>query len=263
MAMAAIRCGCTRSLFFHYISIWHNDCLIASPYVRKSRIECRRGMMTKALLAAAAVLGISGLMASAQAETLGGPGVYYGTGNSDNPNWTVTGDTSTFQLGLEALIRYQGSVAPTTAGVYNVGLGNTLEPGKSGSLWGFAFSAYDPAGIGNVKLSLSITDYFQDITVTGDPMLIPDNATDGTIGIQNSEALSYPQFDALYNSAINDTFLITLSASDLNGVSLGDVSIQVNAGAGAPLPEPFSLSLMGAGLIGLGAARRRRKSAAR
>lgn len=219
--------------------------------------------MTKKILAAAAALGFSGLMASAHAVTLGGDGVYYGTGNSDNSNWTVSGDTTSLQLGLEALIRYQGSVAPTPDGVYNVGLGDTSEPGKSGSLWGFAFSAYDPSGISNVKLSLSISDYFQDITVTGDPTLIPDNAKDGTSGIQNAEALSYPQFDSLYNSGINDTFLITLSATDLSGASLGNVSIQVNAGTGAPLPEPFSLSVMAAGLIGMGAARRRRKSAAR
>lgn len=211
------------------------------------------------------------------------PGVYYGTGNGGtNSHWVV--DTTTdLELGLNTLIRYVGPVTPTAGNVYTVPLGDTTVPGKTGSAWGYAFSARGIGGLllGGFDLSLSVTDNFQGSTSTIDPKLIPDNAgTNGTssvgggngcaanptaaacapatrTGLQNSETLSYLFQDPLYNSAVNDTFTITLTAS-IAGVQVAQVSEIINTGTGAPVPEPVSLALFGAGVAGLGLVRRGR-----
>ncbi len=52
----------------------------------------------------------------------------------------------------------------------------------------------------------------------------------------------------------------SLSTSNQNGSS-GDVNFTFTSNASTTVPEPMSIGLLGAGLIGLGAARRKRRSA--
>jgi hypothetical protein len=222
--------------------------------------------------------------------TLAPPGTYYGTGNEGTANWVVDNEPGV-QLGLDTVIRFTNPVAPesATSNVYDVPLGNTTVGGKAGAAWGFAFSALNTSGLlSALTLSLSITDVLSGQTVSFNPAtFLPDNSgTDGTNvvggpngcqgdttdtscvaatqkGIQNAEALSFANgvpwapFDPTYDSSVNNSWVITLTATDAAGAVVGSVSERVNAGTG--VPEPASMALLGSALLGLGAVRRRRR----
>lgn len=55
-------------------------------------------------------------------------------------------------MGLSAIIRYQG-LAPESNENYYVPIGQTTEPGKTGSTWGITFSVNTRAGGGSDVLS--------------------------------------------------------------------------------------------------------------
>lgn len=215
---------------------------------------------------------------------LASPGVYFGSGNGST-HWTVNTQGGV-ELGLEALIRYTtGAVTPQAGtSTYDVPLGiNTVH---GGSLWDFAFSANLGSGTGRTlsgtTTQLSVVDVVNGTSGSFNALLIGDNVGYGPgganaagsnastdYGFQNSETLSFAGIaagvgDPGFDPTQNDTYLVTFSAADLSGNSLGSVSETIVAGTGAPVPEPGDLAILGVGLLGLAVAHRagRRRASA-
>ena len=224
--------------------------------------------MSKKLLAAMALLGLSGLAVPAFAEPVAGPtitvgglseGTNFGTGNS-NLNWTIATETG-FELGLQVASRsvVQPPVAPIgTTGVYDFPAGGQEANGSSA--WGISFSVFDSTGLpSGDTYRVIVNDTAANTTATFDPS--PANLTDDILtasnegtGFQNSEAISFGPssnvIDPNYNPNISDIFNVTLEV--LNGSTVVD-SDQITV----QTPEPVSMSLLGVGLFGMAMARRK------
>jgi len=233
-------------------------------------------------VAVAASAGTAGATTVNDTTLASPPGVYFGSGNI-NSHFSVTTENG-IEIGQQALERFVGPVTPT-GNLYTVNVGPTTVPGKTGSWWGFVFSVnLGSTGLhlSDVTAMLTMTDAVNGTSGTLNLKLIPDNeGYDGSafdsvavptdIAFQNSEALSFADVraalgDPLYDIDANNTYTFTLdvdriacpvstTACDLN---LAQNTIVVQAGTGAPAPEPFSIAMFGAGLVGVGFARRKR-----
>jgi len=261
---------------------------------RTGILRASSGRLAMAGLATAAILLSAGpAQATITYDTgLSGPGTYYGTGNP-NTNWVVD-NANGVEIGLQTLIRYTGSVAPSPASssIYYVPTGATTVSGKTGSAWGFAFSLnLKNAGLtlSDVTTSLQLTDVANGTTGSFDALGIPDNygysdsgrdGGDGTAlsstdwGFQNAETLSWASIagalnDSGFDMNQNDTYKFMFSVArkctaevcTSSSEPLAMVQSTVIAGNGAPasVPEPASIGLFGIGLLALlGLAGRRR-----
>src|SRR5262245_24945400 len=123
--MGISRVACSLLLVLGRNFYWDQRQMINS--YRQQRRNSTQTQYSVAALGAVAMIALSGTIGAAQAapvyDTLGplaGPGTYFGTGNP-NINWAVT-TTPYAELGLQALIRYVGPVAPVL-GVYTVPTG--------------------------------------------------------------------------------------------------------------------------------------------
>jgi hypothetical protein len=241
------------------------------------------------LIATVAVIGFAGAANATTTydQSLGGKGVYFGSGNTDN-HFTVDTETGV-QIGLTAVQRYIGNYTPNAGtGTYDVATGLTGVSGKTGSDWGITYSVDLTGGLNLSQISTIFS--MQDLdngtpaqTLSGalDLKGFADNGTtDGVttcpgngvvcslagaaVGFQNSQPGSYlgsvldTSFPG-FNVNANDTYLFSLQVLDVTGRQIGIDSITVVAGTGAAVPEPVTLSIFGAGLVGaIGFARRRK-----
>lgn len=230
------------------------------------RISIAQWARGSALVAAAALAAMS---AQADYGNIGGPGVYFGSGNVDG-NWTFE-TASNVQVAIRAKDRATLQTLDGSSGVYGAGYGLV---GGNKAAWNYEFSVNLRAdGTGNMDFSDVTAQMFVDIDPTAGfnwQMLDiesnwPDNcwwdgsaprrcgATPlaGEYGAQQSANPLFGDSGFAFNPGAG-LYGLRLVVSDNTGDVLSSVETAVQ------IPEPGSLALVGLALAGLGYSRRRK-----
>lgn len=224
--------------------------------------------MSKAFKLISAIIVASAFAGAANADTLAyntalANGVYFGSGNP-NAGYTTNTRSDGLELGLGVSLRSSGAVvpSPTNSSIYYVPTGyDHVQPNVNRAAWNFNFSVDTPIGfvLGTDHWGLTILNVGNSQTFSFDPSAIPDNATNGSGGFQNSENLVFYTAALGYDMNAVDSYVVTLSLLDAAGASVFGVSETINA---TPIPGALPLFVSGLGVIGFVARRRKRKPAA-
>jgi hypothetical protein len=225
--------------------------------------------MRSVLLGGLAAMAAFGVAASAQADGLAFnqdlvvPGVYFGTGNA-NGGFTV--DT---ENGVEVALRAHRYQQPTPTPVGNLYTFSTAATNALTNSLSFDWSVnpslpgHDTVSLADTTATITITDLLNNhIQSFPANFILLQNATTPGGGYQNSERLVFSFVDSLYDATVNNTFLVNLTLSGLQG---GPISVteRIQQGAGFnAVPEPATWAMMILGMGGLGAVMRRRRQAA-
>lgn len=212
-------------------------------------------------------VAVMGLMASsAQAAvvnsygSLSGPGVYFGTGNS-NGEFTIATDNG-IELGLRAKNRQTFELLDGSDGVYEAPLG-TYGPGVK-QYTSYEFSAnttgYEGKETLSFRLGVDHNPTMMTLFAWVDPtMYWIDNAIApaGYSGFQNSQNVGFSDTPGgAFNPTVSGMYTFVLEA--WAGQQMMDtVTMQVKVGDTVPVPEPGSLALMFGAIGALSLTRRK------
>jgi hypothetical protein len=193
--------------------------------------------------------------------------IYGGTGIPTTPSaYTVgtlgnNGDSVTIALSTTA--HGASNPAPTTTADYVFNVGTGLNGGRS--LWNYDYYVNSASGaLSAYTFSITVLNVGNGLSVSYNPLnvLLGNNpSTPSSAG--NSESLDFIAGALGYNANLNDTYDVTLTATD--GTTTLSTSEEIIAGTGAaPVPEPTTIVAGSLMLLpfGIGALRKFRKSVA-
>jgi hypothetical protein len=252
------------------------------------------GTVGVSLAVAMACFSVGGAASAATVydSSLASPGVYNGAGNP-NEHFTVQ-TTGNIELGIGVQYRKTGPQVTPDAGTatYHVNTGIYTNPADfctgTCALWNYQFSVNTNVSGGAVYTPLSSYSVNVDVLhrANGQHQMVPVSFLDNTYygptgahpgsnaadyGLQNSQNLAFnysifqnPLFG--FDPLANDNYLVTLSLSNSDNVTVASLQALIIAGDGlppsaAPLPGALPLFASGLGALGLAALRRKRKVA--
>ncbi|MCP4076410.1 MAG: PEP-CTERM sorting domain-containing protein [Gammaproteobacteria bacterium] len=178
---------------------------------------------------------------------------------SDQSFWNFNVTATNFGGGGLGSVDYAGFLSEYTGNEYGqAGFGNSTPPSGGATNTGWVAhtdlalqQVFNLSGsvIGDVTLNLAV-DNGSKVFVNGTEVFYSDRG-----GYTSIWEYTQTVSGSLFNSGINT---VSVLANDYGGLTYFDMKLVANDGVSSNVPEPSILVLFGAGLAGLGFARRRK-----